>query len=284
MVIQMKLGRHVSIAGGIDKAFERAQILGCNCLQIFAKNPRGWKGRDISTREIRSVKKKLLKFNMSPLVVHSTYLINPAAPEDELWEKSTRGLIDDYSRSGKINADYLVIHPGNHKNKGLKYGIKRIIACLNTVLKIIKNDCIILLENVAGAGTGIGSNFHELEMITDGIEDNHRIGFCLDTCHAFAAGYDFRKKEQLELMLKEIKNTITLEKLKIIHVNDSKYKFGLNKDVHAHIGEGYIGLKGIGNIVNHPDFKEIPFILETPHFKNKDKDIETIISLREKGE
>lgn len=281
MVIILKLGRHVSIAGGIDKAFDRAKELGCNCLQIFVKNPRGWKGRNIPEQEIKRIKKKKKDMNMVPLVVHNTYLINLANPGNQSRNKSIAGLIDDYSRAGRVQAEYLVIHPGNHKQDGLKNGIKRIINSLNKVLKNVSNDCMILLENVAGAGTSIGANFEELSYIIKGIKESSRIGICLDTCHAMAAGYDLSTLQGLNLVIKEIENYIGLNQLKVIHINDSRYKSGENKDEHAHIGEGHIGLTGFKNIINHSELSNLPFILETPHYEGKDEDIETIISLRE---
>ena len=280
----MKLGKHVSIAGGIDKAFKRAKDIGCNCLQIFSKNPRGWKGRNIPEAEINRVKNSLTKMKMNPLVVHNTYLINLATPDEELLEKSVNGMIDDYTRAGKIDASYMVVHPGSHKGEGLNFGISRIINCLNFIFDNVKNDCIILLENVAGAGNNIGANFQEINKIISDIEAKERIGFCLDTCHAHAAGYDLSQKRGLEDMLQEMEQDLGLNHLKLIHINDSKHKTGLNKDEHAHIGEGYIGLDGFENIVNHPDLKNLPFILETPQFDGKDKDVQIILSLRKTGE
>ena len=282
----MKLGKHVSIAGGIDNSFKRARDLGCNCLQIFSKNPRAWKGRDISEDEITKVKNKLKNMKMEPLVVHNTYLINLATPDEELLEKSVKGLLDDYNRSGRINASYLVIHPGSHKGEGLDFGISRISTCLNFIFENVENECNILLENVAGAGNSIGASFWEINKIIENIDvkAKDRIGFCLDTCHAYAAGYDLSTEKGLEKMLEELDEDLGLEKLKLIHINDSKYKAGLNKDEHAHIGEGFIGIEGFKNIINHSDLNNLPFILETPQFEGKDEDVETILSLRKTGE
>lgn len=282
-MITIRLGKHVSIAGGIDKAFKRAQDINCNCLQIFAKNPRGWSGRDVSEEEIARVKENKSEMDMMPLVVHSTYLVNLASPKEDLWHKSVNGLIDDYTRSGKLGAEYLVFHPGSHTGAGLEQGKKNIIKALNKVLAAVDNDTLILLENVTGAGTKIGSKFTELYDIIENVTQSDRLGICIDTCHAFSAGYDLASEEGLENLLDDIRSEIGLDKLKAIHVNDSKHPLGSNKDEHAHIGEGYIGKNGFDLLINHPDLKEIPFILETPQFEKKpDDDVELIWSLRNK--
>lgn len=281
-MIIIKLGKHVSIAGGIDKAPKKAFDINCNALQIFAKNPRGWSGREIDQEEIEKVKENMARFEMAPLVVHSTYLINLATPKDDLWERSLNGLIDDYTRSGQIEADFLVLHPGSHTGSGSKAGIKKIIEGLNSLFAKVDNDTIVLLENVAGAGTKIGSKFSELYDIINDVKEDDRLGICLDTCHAFAAGYDLKDKDGLEQMLDSFKEEIGLDRLKLFHINDSKHPLASKKDEHAHIGKGLIGEDGFKNIINHHELKEIPFILETPQFDGKDEDVELIWSLSEK--
>ncbi len=276
----MNLGKHVSIAGGIDKAPARAKKLGCNCFQIFVKNPRGWKGREIKQKEVDDFRKNMSKCNMGNLVVHSTYLINLATPKDELWEKSINGLKDDYSRCGKMGAQFLVLHPGSHTGSGTESGIKRISEALNIILSEIENDTMILLENVSGAGTAIGSNFSEIHDIIEGINDKNRVGLCLDTCHAFTAGYDLRLKEGIDGIIDEIDSKLNLEKLKVLHINDSKYDLDTNKDEHAHIGDGYIGSQGFEKIINHSSLKDLTFILETADFPGEDEDVKKILSLR----
>ena len=280
-VVIMKIGKHVSIAGGIDKAPARAKEIGCNCLQIFAKNPRGWKGRKIPESEIKKTKKEIKNLGMNPLVVHNTYLINPASPKTDLWNKSLAGIKDDYTRAGSIGAKYLVMHPGSHTGSGLESGIKRISKLINKLLMEIENDCMLLLENVAGAGSSIGSNFDELYDIINNINNEKKVGFCLDTCHAFAAGYNLKNRKDLNNTLELFDHKLGLNKLKMLHINDSKYKLGTNKDEHAHIGEGYLGKTGFKNIINHPRLNHLPMILETPQFDGeKDQDVEFLLSLR----
>ena len=279
-VIKIRLGKHVSIAGGIDRAPKRADEIGCNALQIFVKNPRGWNGREIDQKEIKETRKNIKKFDLDPLVVHSTYLINLATPKTELWHKSLQGLMEDYSRSARIEADFLVFHPGSHTGGGVEKGIDNISRGLNKLFDKTQNDTMVLLENVAGAGTGIGSKFQELYDIIDNVKESHRLGVCLDTCHAFSAGFDLRNEAGLNQMLTEFDEIIGLDKLKIFHINDSKHPLASNKDEHAHIGKGLIGENGFKNIINHPQLKDLPFILETPQFDGLDEDVQLLCSLK----
>ena len=279
----IRLGKHVSIAGGLDKAAIRADKIGCNALQIFIKNPRGWKMRSIDEKEINKLRNNIKRFNLNPLVVHSSYLINIASPKNELWEKSLKVLTKEYLRANKIGAQYFVLHPGNHTGSGVKNGIKKITKALNKLLqKVETSNTIILLENTAGAGTVIGSKFDELYDIINNVNNNDLLGVCFDTCHAFAAGYELNSKNGLEKTINIFEEKIGLDKLKIIHINDSKHKLGSKKDEHAHIAKGLIGKKAFINIINHKKLKDIPFILETPQFDGRDEDIDLLWSLRKK--
>ncbi|MFN2363282.1 MAG: deoxyribonuclease IV [Halarsenatibacteraceae bacterium] len=268
----MKLGKHVSIAGGIDKAISRAVNIGCNSVQIFVNNPRGWKNSALGDELINDFKIARKSKKIDPVVVHSIYLINLASPKKDLWEKSIQGLIDDYRRSDKIGAEYLVFHPGSHTGSGEKKGTLRIIEGLNKVLKETEGNTEILLENVAGAGTAIGKSISELNEIIKNIDEPERVGFCIDTCHAFSAGYDLASRDGLDDLIEEIEAGPGLEKLKVLHLNDSKFELGTNKDRHAHIGEGFIGKKGFTEIINHPKLINKTFILETPWFDDLDYD------------
>lgn len=268
----MKLGKHVSIAGGIDKAISRAVKIGCNSVQIFVNNPRGWKNSDLGDQLINDFKSTRKSNNIDPVVVHSIYLINLASPKKDLWEKSIQALIDDYGRSDKIGAEYLVFHPGSHTGSGKEKGTSRIIEGLNQVLKKTEGNTEILLENVAGAGTAIGKTISELNKIIKNIDEPDRVGFCIDTCHAFSAGYDVASRVGLDELMEEIAAGPGLDKLKVLHLNDSKFEIGTNKDRHAHIGEGFIGEKGFTEIINHPKLVDKTFILETPWFDDLDHD------------
>lgn len=276
----MILGKHVSISGGLDKAPGRAKEIGCNALQVFVKNPRGWRSRKIDDKEIEKFREEMKINKVEKLVVHAIYLVNLATPKDDLRVKSINSLKEEYRRSGNIGADYLVLHPGSHTGSGIENGINRIAQSLNEVLTEINNDTIILLENVAGAGSTIGSNFKEINDIIERIEQKNRIGICLDTCHLLAAGYDITTREGLNSTLAELDRDLGLDRLRVIHINDSKHPLDSNKDEHSHIGDGYIGIAGFKEILNHPELKELPFILETPQFEGEeDRDVKRILEL-----
>ena len=262
----MKVGAHVSISGGIDKSPKRAADLDCDCYQIFAKNPRGWKVRDLKKNEGEKTKENLEKYDLDPLVVHISYLVNVGTPKDDLYEKSLRSLKAEYKRTGQIGGKYLVLHPGKYTKSNMEDGIQRIGEAINEVFSEIDSDVMILLENVAGAGTSIGKSFEELKQIMDLIDDKDRVGICFDTCHGFSAGYDLRTEESVDQVFRGFDKIIGFDKMKVIHANDSKKEYGTNKDRHEHIGQGYIGEEGFRAMIHHPLIKEydVPFLLETP--------------------
>lgn len=262
----MKLGAHVSIAGGIEKAPERVVALGGNCLQIFSKNPRGWKAREISDREAEQTLIYLREFSLDPLVVHIPYLVNLASPKTDLYQKSLAGLILDLKRSGRIGAKYLVLHPGKYSGWSKREGIELIAESINLALERVSNNVSLLLENVAGAGTEIGQTFEELQEIIELCSEKQRVGICFDTCHGFAAGYDLRTLEDVDQVFSHFDQVIGMEKLKVIHANDAKADLGSKLDRHEHIGLGQIGSAGFRALINHPLVRQydLPFILETP--------------------
>lgn len=278
----MILGKHVSIAGGIDKSLKRAADIGCNSVQIFVKNPRGWKMREIDTAEVENFKAERKKYNINPVVVHAAYLINLASPKDELWEKSISALKSEYQRCDRLGAEYLIFHPGSHTGSGLKSGIERIAAALNKILAEIDSKTMILLENTAGAGTSIGEEFSQIKKIIDLVDKAERLGICVDSCHAFTAKYDLSQKEGLEELISDFEDTIGLKHLKVFHLNDSKYDCCTNKDEHAHIGKGKMGSNAFKRLINHPKLRDKVFILETPWFeKEEDDDVILLKKLRE---
>ena len=260
----IKFGVHTSIAGGIDKAVVRAQELDCDTVQIFSSNPRGWKTRELSDEEIQKFNDRLAKYKIDPVIIHAPYLINLASPKEELYQKSITALKEQVQRANRIGAQYFVLHPGSHTGGGLKKGQQRITDALNEVLSTTELKFQLLLENVAGAGTAIGTTIEELAEIYDNLIDKSQVGLCFDTCHAFAGGYDLKSEEKLEALLTLIDNVFGLENLGVIHANDCKGDLGSNKDRHHHIGHGKIGALGFERLVNHPQLKDKAFILETP--------------------
>ncbi|MGM0500954.1 MAG: deoxyribonuclease IV [Bacillota bacterium] len=260
----MRFGVHTSISGGIDKAVVRAAELGCETIQIFSSNPRGWKTRELEEAEIDRFKANLEQYKIKPVVIHAPYLLNLASPKEDLYLKSIEALKEQIKRGNKIGAQYLVLHPGSHTGLGLEKGIEKIIKGLNQVLTEVTPKFELLLENVAGAGTAIGATIGQLETIYNNIEDNSQVGICFDTCHGFSAGYDLVDKKEVEQLLLEIDDSFGLNKLGVIHANDCKGELGSNKDRHQHIGQGEIGAKGFKNLVQHPQLQDKAFILETP--------------------
>jgi len=270
----LKIGCHVSIAGGIDNSVVRAGELGCNTMQIFSKNASTWREKILKEDEVENFRENLKNSNINSVFIHTSYLINLASPSDELYLKSINAFIEEMKRADLLLDDpYLIIHPGAHTGAGEEYGIQRIIRALNIILEKstdLNLKTMILLEDTAGTGTHLGYTFYQLKRMIEGAKDRKKIGICFDTCHAFTAGYNLSHQEGIEKTLEELEKYIGLDKLKVIHLNDSKFPLGSRKDRHMHIGKGYIGLEGFRVLVNHKYLKNLPFILETP--KNDEKD------------
>ncbi|MFN2339883.1 MAG: deoxyribonuclease IV [Halanaerobium sp.] len=278
----MILGKHVSIAGGLDQAFKRAADIGCNSMQIFVKNPRGWKMREVEAEEVDKFRTEREKYKINPVVVHAAYLINLASPKDKLWQKSISALKSEYERSNRLGAEYLIFHPGSHTGSGLESGIQRIAEALNQILADLESETMILLENTAGAGTSIGEELSQLKSIIEQVDQSERLGICIDSCHAFTAKYNLAAESGLENLIDDFDKIIGLQKLKVIHLNDSKYDCCTNKDEHAHLGKGKIGSQAFKRLINHPELKDKVFILETPQFDKKtDDDVILLKKLRE---
>jgi deoxyribonuclease-4 len=284
----LKIGCHVSISGGIENSVNRAEELDCNTMQIFSKNASTWQEKTCEEEEIKRFKENLKNSDIAPVFIHTSYLINLASPTDSLYHRSIKAFIEEMKRAHLLLANlahpYVVIHPGAHTGAGEEYGIQRIIRALNIILEKsadLNLKTMILLEDTAGSGTHLGYTFEQLKRMIEGVKDRKRIGICFDTCHAFAAGYDLSHQEGIEKTLEEFEKYIGLDKLKVIHLNDSKYPLGSRKDRHMHIGKGYIGLEGFKVLVNHKYLKNLPFVLETPKYDEKDdlKNINLVKSL-----
>ncbi|MGM0470675.1 MAG: deoxyribonuclease IV [Bacillota bacterium] len=268
----MKTGAHLSISGGVDKSVKRAEELGADAVQLFAKNPRGWSGKSLTAEAVEQFATKRSELESLATIVHANYLTNLATPKDELYQKSKASLKDDIRRADRLGIDYVVFHPGNHTGSGVEAGIKRINQALQEILADVEPETKLLLENVAGAGTEIGQNWSELLQMVEGISLD-QVGVCLDTCHAFAAGYDLRTKSGIDQLLVEIDDTFGLENLPVLHVNDSKGELGNHKDRHYHIGQGEIGLEGFKYLINRPALADKIFILETPVDEHGDDEL-----------
>ena len=274
----MILGLHVSIAGSIDKSVDRAVALNCKTFQIFTRNPRGWQFQDLKHEDMISFKKKCKDNNIKFPIAHMPYLPNLASSKDEIYDKSTKTLTDELNRCDSLGIPYLVTHLGSHLGKGTMYGINRVINACNIALSN-KKKSMILLENTAGTKNSIGSTFENLKYILDNTDDK-KIGICFDTAHAFAAGYDLRSNEDVKRTMDLFNDIIGLEKIKVIHLNDSKVSFNSHSDRHQHIGLGYIGEHGFKAILKHKITKTCPLILETPIDSVRD-DVGNLIKVKE---
>lgn len=240
-----------------------AKSLGCQALQIFCGNPRGWLKTPLEDDFIQSFRAGVAAAKLDPIVVHATYLINLAARSDDIYQKSSDAFILELKRSQQLGAKFFVLHIGNHMGAGPEAGRARVAAAMQRAEREVPNGPEILVENTAGGGTSLGTTFEEVAAVIDaaGIE---RLGLCLDTCHAFAAGYDIRTKAGVTSMLDTIDKTIGLKRLRCLHFNDSKGALGSHLDRHEHIGGGEIGIEGFRALLSDKRVWHLPAILETP--------------------
>jgi deoxyribonuclease-4 len=268
----MQVGLHVSISGSIDKSVDNAVAMDCSAFQIFTRNPRGWAAKPLSSSDVTNFKEKLgvSKIDRFATVAHMPYLPNLSSPENDPFAKSLDSLIDEIKRCSKLGIPYLVAHLGSHKGTGDEKGIEKLVKAFTKAAKETKNDVTILLENTAGQKNSVGSNFEQLASILFQLKPEERFGVCLDTCHAFAAGYDLRTEKTAASVLEKFEKAIGFEHLKILHLNDSKGEIGCNIDRHEHIGLGHIGEVGLARVIKFANSKKIPIILETPIDERRD--------------
>lgn len=262
----------MSIAGSIDKAVDNAVTTGCSAFQIFTRNPRGWAAKPLTSNDISNFKEKLAasKIDRFSTVAHMPYLPNLSSPEEDPFARSVDSLIDEIKRCSKLGIPYIVAHLGSHKGKGDKKGIEMLVNAFTKAAKNTPDDVMILLENTAGQKNSVGSDLDQLASILIQLKPAKRFGICFDTCHAFAAGYDISTEKGAASTLEKLDKAIGFERLKILHLNDSKGELGCHLDRHEHIGLGKIGEKGLGYIVKSINRKKIPIILETPIDERRD--------------
>jgi len=258
----MKIGCHVSIADSIDRAVDRASEIGCNTFQIFTRSPRMWKARELSEEEVTAFKEKIGKTEISPVVSHMPYLPNLSSSNPKPYKRSIDTLRLELERCNMLEIPYLVTHLGSHLGKGKVKGQKQIVNAINTAVSGLDKHPMILLENTSGKTNETGSTFIEIGEIIEKVSTDH-VGVCFDTCHAYARGYDITNPKGLLDTINEIESNIGMDKIKVVHLNDSKGELGSRMDRHNHIGEGNIGEKGFLNFLSS-SFKEKPLILETP--------------------
>ncbi len=278
-----KAGAHVSIAGALDGAIDRAVQIGANCIQIFGSSPQSWQTFIFPLEQVDRFLRKREKEGIGPVFLHSIYLINLASSNPYILGNSI-GSLTQYLKFGKVvGVEGVIFHVGSHKGRGFAKAAPQVVEAINQILLRSKGMGKLILENSAGAGGVIGSKFSELGKIVKAV-NNPRVVVCLDTAHAFESGYNLKTKKGLDATLAEFDREVGLEKLVCVHANDSKTPLGSNRDRHENIGEGEIGLEGFRNLLNHPDLKNLPFIIETPGFDKRGpdrKNIEILKSLRE---
>ncbi len=259
----MLLGAHVSIASGMYKAFERGEGFGCEAIQIFTKSARQWAAKEITDEIAAAFKEARSSSPIEKVVVHDSYLINLAGQDQERWEKSVDAFIVEVERAELVGADYLVLHPGYYKEATRQEALDRVVEAFGKTLDAVgKVNVMILVENTAGMGHGLGAEFFDTGDLLDAMGDDTRFGGCFDTCHAFVAGHDL--VSDYDGVFSKYDDEVGLERLKVFHLNDALFKVGSGKDRHSRIGEGFIGADVFTKLVNDNRFKSIPGILETP--------------------
>jgi deoxyribonuclease-4 len=257
----MRFGFHVSISGGLRKVIARARERQCETIQIFSRNPRGWKYGPLDSDDTSAFMREAKEHDIRPVFVHMPYLVNLASADKRLFERSVGSLIEGLKRCAQIGAPFLILHVGSapDSNKGLKQMSKGI----SRALERVSNNVKLLLENTAGSGNELGHDFRQLREIIDGVGCSKRTGVVLDTAHAFAAGYDLRTRDSVWNTISEFDRNVGLNRLFLIHLNDSKTDCGSRRDRHWHIAKGKIG-RGISHSLHHEALQHLPFIMETP--------------------
>ncbi len=278
----MPFGAHMSISGGIAKAFARGELVACEAMQIFTKSERQWRVKPLTDAQIAEYKAEQQRSGIRPVIVHDSYLINMASPKDDLWAKSASAFADELERCALLDIPYIVTHPGAHTGSGEENGLQREAEAINRLLaEGVGGNTMILLETTAGQGTSLGCRFEHLARLFELIPYPERLGVCVDTCHIFAAGYDIRTPETYAATFAEFGRIVGLEWIKMFHLNDSQKELGSRVDRHDHIGKGCLGIEPFRLLVNDPRFRHLPMIIETPREADSTKeDIENLTLLR----
>jgi len=269
----MRIGAHISSRGDFAAALDTARDLGCNCAQFFTRNPRGGSQRTVSDEEAAAHKQKRRDTGFGPVVMHVPYVVNLASDKEQLRSFASRVIAEDLERCRLLGAEYLVLHPGKHVQQGRAHGVRLIAEGLGRAMASARDSLeagvMVLLELMSGAGTEIGE-LEDLASVVDSLDYSDSVGVCLDTCHVFADGWDVRTTDGLDRLLTRIDQVLGLERLRVVHLNDSIHHLGSHKDRHALLGEGEIGREGISAILRSPRLRDAPFILEVPVEKQED--------------
>jgi deoxyribonuclease-4 len=260
----MRFGFHISITGGFSNIVERAGVRGCETVQFFSRNPRGWRYAPLDGNEVEQFRSLMIASGIFPVFVHLPYLPNLACQRSRFYNPSINSVATDLKRAEQLGAQYLIVHIGHRLESSEDEAIEAFSKGINQALQEVPNSITLLMENTAGQGTEIGYRFEQIQKIIERVHENKRMGICLDTAHTFESGYDLSKKDGIERTLESFEKTVGLKRIHLLHLNDSKTPLGSRRDRHWHIGEGHIGLEGFRYLVNHPLLRHLPGIMETP--------------------
>ena len=279
-----RFGAHLSIAGGVERAVERAREIGADCLQLFVKPPQQWRFQPLDDKDAERFRSAAAGAGLAPLVGHASYLVNLASPDETLYEKSLRCLLAEWDRAERLGLEFLVLHPGSHTGSGEEAGLARVARALDRLHRERPGHrSRILLETTAGAGSTLGGRLEHLKYLVETCEAGDRLGIAIDTCHLFATGYDLRTPSAVDETLGKIDEAVGLRRVGVVHANDAQGGLGSRRDRHEHIGRGKIGREGFRALVNHPALAALPFILETPKrdARNREMDPVNLRTLRQ---
>ncbi len=259
----MELGAHVSTSGGIHTAIDRIEEFGGDSVQLFTQSPRTWRPTNHDPANFERFKERRVEAGIGGVVCHALYLVNLASPNDEIYEKSLTTLQTTMDVACAIEADAVVFHVGSHQGAGFDAALGRVVPALQRALERCSETTWLLMENSAGAGGTIGRSIEELAALYDALGRHERLGICLDSCHLYVSGYDITDRAELDRVLREVDATIGLDRLRVLHVNDSKAPLGSNRDRHDNIGDGLLG-EELGVFLAHPKLQKLPALLEVP--------------------
>lgn len=277
----MKLGGHVSVSGGLEKAFSRGAEITAECVQIFIAAPQQWRQANHSPESVEKYHQARASGSIQPTLLHALYLVNLASPDPTLRQKSADALVSQLTWADRLNAMGVVVHVGSSMGDPIESGIDRAAGAIADVLARAPGSAPLLLETTAGGKNTVGGRFEHLGALIDALDRSPRLQVCLDSCHIFAAGYPCLTTAELDQTLAEFDRSVGLDRLTALHLNDSKDPFGSHRDRHENIGEGQIGLDGFAAFVNHPRLRDIPGFLEVPGFDGKSgPDAENLRRLR----
>jgi deoxyribonuclease-4 len=276
----VQIGAHVSSSGGIHTAIDRIEAMGGDSVQIFTQSPRTWRPTNHDPKNFERFKERRAEAGIGGVVCHALYLINLASPQDDVYAKSVAALQNTVDVACGIEADAVVFHVGSHLGSGFDAGVERVVPALREALKRCSETTWLLMENSAGTGDTIGRSIDELATLFEALDGHERLGICLDCCHLFASGYDITNRKALDRLLAEVDERIGLDRLRVLHVNDSATPLGSNRDRHANVGDGLLG-EDMGVFMSHPKLQRLPALLEVPGKDGHGPDADEVRKLKE---